>query len=43
MNPLLEAQSLSVSYGNGDIVRGVDLVIPDGGFTAIVGPNACGK
>jgi ABC transporter related protein len=43
VNPLLEAQSLSVSYGNGDIVRGVDLVIPDGGFTAIVGPNACGK
>lgn len=43
MNPLLEAQGLSVSYGNGDIVRGVDLVIPDGGFTAIVGPNACGK
>ncbi|MDO5093564.1 MAG: ABC transporter ATP-binding protein [Propionibacteriaceae bacterium] len=43
MNPLLEAQALSVSYGDGDIVRDVDLAIPDGGFTTIVGPNACGK
>ncbi len=43
MNPQLQATSVSVTYGHGDVVHEVSLTIPDGELTAIVGPNACGK
>lgn len=43
MSPHLSAQSLSLAYGTRAVVHGVDLVVPEREFTAIVGPNACGK
>ncbi|WP_025133465.1 ABC transporter ATP-binding protein [Leucobacter sp. PH1c] len=39
----LAAEQLAVRYGNREIVSGLDLVVPDGGFTVIIGPNGCGK
>ncbi|MDI6941989.1 ABC transporter ATP-binding protein [Microbacterium barkeri] len=39
----LEAQSLVAGYGGRTIVDGVDLVVPAGGISVIVGANACGK
>ncbi|MDR1014161.1 MAG: ABC transporter ATP-binding protein [Coriobacteriales bacterium] len=40
----LYAERLRVSYGGGlDVLHDVSLSVPDGGFTVIIGPNACGK
>lgn len=41
----LRAENLSVRYAGGDrrIIDGLDVEIPTGSFTVIVGPNACGK
>jgi len=39
----LRAQELSLSYDGTRIVEGLDLQIPSGDITVIVGPNACGK
>ncbi|TDQ54250.1 ABC transporter ATP-binding protein [Actinorugispora endophytica] len=39
----LDARGLTVSYGGGAILDGLDVGIPAGSFTVIVGPNACGK
>ncbi|GMA27256.1 ABC transporter ATP-binding protein [Arenivirga flava] len=39
----LEARSLSVGYQDREVLRGLDLRIPPGRITAIVGANACGK
>ncbi|WP_442593974.1 ABC transporter ATP-binding protein [Parapusillimonas sp. JC17] len=39
----LEAQALSLGYGDTTIVRELSLSIPQGKVTAIVGPNGCGK
>ncbi|WP_314410109.1 ABC transporter ATP-binding protein [Pseudomonas kuykendallii] len=39
----LEAQALSLGYGDTPIVRELSLRIPPGKVTAIVGPNGCGK
>jgi iron complex transport system ATP-binding protein len=41
--PRLRADRLALGYGREDILAGVDLRIPDGMITAIIGPNACGK
>jgi len=41
--PRLEAQGVWVRRGAQDILRGLDIAFPDGDFTIIVGPNACGK
>jgi iron(III) transport system ATP-binding protein len=38
----LEVQALRVSYGEQEVLRGVDLTVK-GGVTAIVGPSGCGK
>lgn len=42
-DPRLEAKSLSAGYGDTVILDGLDLAIPPGKITAIVGANACGK
>lgn len=39
----LEANSLTVHYGERQILADLDLEVPDGVMTVIVGPNACGK
>lgn len=39
----LSAESLSLAYGDRVIVDGLDLAIPSGAITAIVGANGCGK
>lgn len=40
---VLEARSLSSGYGGRTVVDGVDLVLPPGRISVIVGANACGK
>lgn len=37
------AKGLRVGYGDRTIIDGLDVVIPEGSFTVILGPNACGK
>ncbi|WP_062389280.1 ABC transporter ATP-binding protein [Demequina iriomotensis] len=39
----LETRQAVIGYGDTTIVHGVDVQIPDGRITAIVGPNGCGK
>ncbi|NRQ38199.1 ABC transporter ATP-binding protein [Nonomuraea sp. NN258] len=41
--PRLRAQDLTLRYGDRVVSTRLDLDVPDGAFTAIVGPNACGK
>lgn len=41
--PLVRAEALHVGYGDRAVLRGLDLELPDGAITAIVGPNGCGK
>jgi iron complex transport system ATP-binding protein len=40
---ILAAEGLTLAYGDRTIVEGLDLVIPPGRITAIVGANGCGK
>ncbi len=39
----LRARELTLAYERRVVVDGLDLDIPDGAFTVIIGPNACGK
>lgn len=39
----LYTESLRVSYGNNEIVKDLNMEIPDGKITTIIGPNGCGK
>ncbi|SFR87026.1 iron complex transport system ATP-binding protein [Agromyces sp. CF514] len=39
----LAADGVSLGYDGRRVIDGLDLVIPTGRITAIVGPNACGK
>ncbi|WP_180687384.1 ABC transporter ATP-binding protein [Streptomyces gossypiisoli] len=39
----LTAQGLTLAYEDRTVVDGLDLQVPDGQVTVIVGPNACGK
>jgi iron complex transport system ATP-binding protein len=39
----LRAEDLTLGYGERTVIEGLDLVVPPGRITAIVGPNACGK
>ncbi|WP_298175680.1 ABC transporter ATP-binding protein [Saccharomonospora sp.] len=43
MTARLRAQELTLRYGDRVVSTRLSLDIPDGAFTAIVGPNACGK
>lgn len=39
----LRAESLTLAYGERTIIEDLDLQVPEGGITAIVGANGCGK
>ena len=39
----LTIEDLTLGYGDRTVVEGLDLVVPAGKVTAIIGPNACGK
>ncbi|HEU4350015.1 MAG TPA: ABC transporter ATP-binding protein [Actinoplanes sp.] len=39
----LTVTGLTKSYGRTRVLRGVDLVVPQGSLTAILGPSGCGK
>ncbi|TCK07594.1 ABC transporter ATP-binding protein [Marinobacterium mangrovicola] len=39
----IEAKALEVAHGHRVIIDGLDLQLPGGKITAIVGPNGCGK
>lgn len=40
---MLQVRDLTVSYGTATVIDGLDLEVPRGGVTTIVGPNGCGK
>jgi iron complex transport system ATP-binding protein len=40
---VLRTTGLSLAYDRTVVVDGVDLALPDGRLTAVVGPNGCGK
>lgn len=39
----LLGERLTLSYDDRTVARDLDVTIPDGSFTVVVGPNACGK
>src|SRR5262245_11704165 len=41
--PRLAARNATIGYDTRVISRGLSVAIPEGSFTVIVGPNACGK
>jgi iron complex transport system ATP-binding protein len=41
--PRLSGSELRLAYDDRVVVDGLDVAIPDGSFTVVVGPNACGK
>lgn len=43
MTSVLRAERLTLGYGDRSVVHDLDLDIPEGKVTAIVGPNGCGK
>ena len=38
-----EARAVHKSFGRTQVLRGVDLVVPEGGFAVLVGSSGCGK
>ena len=43
MTDRLHGDGLTLAYDRRTVAEGLDVSIPDGSFTVIVGPNACGK
>ena len=43
MSHRLRAEALTLRYEQRTISSNLSLAIPDGAFTVIIGPNACGK
>lgn len=41
--PRLSAETVSFGYGGTTILKTVDLAVPTGAMTVLVGPNGCGK
>ncbi|AEF41568.1 ABC transporter ATP-binding protein [Hoyosella subflava] len=39
----LHAESITLSYGDRIVIEDLNLAIPTGGITTIIGPNGCGK
>lgn len=43
MSALLAFDGVIAGYGGGDVLKGVDFDVPEGGITCVVGPNGAGK
>jgi branched-chain amino acid transport system ATP-binding protein len=43
MDALLQLRGIVAGYGQGDILRGLDLDVPAGQITCLIGPNGSGK
>jgi branched-chain amino acid transport system ATP-binding protein len=43
MDAVLELRGVVAGYGQGDILRGLDLDVPAGRITCLIGPNGSGK
>jgi ABC-type branched-subunit amino acid transport system ATPase component len=43
MSALLEFDGVVAGYGGGDVLKGVDFSVDEGGITCVVGPNGAGK
>src|SRR5688500_98969 len=41
--PLLELRDVHAAYGRIEVLRGVDLVVPENSVVALLGPNGAGK
>ena len=41
--PLLELRGIRAAYDSINVLRGVDLVVPEGSVVAVLGPNGAGK
>lgn len=41
--PRLQARDVTAGYDGRVVLEHMDAVIPDGSFTVVIGPNACGK
>lgn len=41
--PVLQSQKLSLGYGDKTIIKNIDLDIPEGKVTTLIGANGCGK
>ena len=39
----LQLKSVRKSFGNVDVIKGIDLDVKDGEFVIFVGPSGCGK
>ena len=39
----LQAREVTLGYGERVVVDGLDLAVPEGAVTAVIGPNGCGK
>jgi iron complex transport system ATP-binding protein len=39
----LRAEGMTLGYGSRDVVADVDVLLPEGRITAVIGANACGK
>lgn len=42
-HPIVRFTGVSYTYGNGAILDGIDLTIPEGAFIGVVGPSGAGK
>lgn len=40
---VIELDNVTAGYGGEPVLRSISLTLPDGGITAILGPNGCGK
>jgi ABC-2 type transport system ATP-binding protein len=43
MNPTIQTESLAKSFGHTEVLRGIDLAVPEGAIYALVGANGAGK
>ncbi|HKS98825.1 MAG TPA: ABC transporter ATP-binding protein [Rugosimonospora sp.] len=43
MMPLLDLSGVVAGYGAGDVLKGVDLSVPEHSVTCLIGPNGAGK